>query len=72
MFYEENYYRNSIMRLHEKLRNNNKTDEKLKEQLLQILQKDNQLTIDIIKYVKKDYQSKLEPYCNQYQVKKDF
>ncbi len=57
------------MRLHEKLRNNNKTDEKLKEQLLQILQKDNQLTIDIIKYVKKDYQSKLEPYCNQYQVK---
>ena len=57
------------MRLHEKLRNNNKTDEKLKEQLLQVLQKDNQLTIDIIKYVKKDYQSKLEPYCNQFQVK---
>jgi hypothetical protein len=68
VFYEENFYRNSILRLQEKMRNTNKTDEKLKEQLMQIIQKDNQITLDVIKYVKKDYMNKLEPFCSQFQV----
>ena len=68
VFYEEKFYRNNIIKLQEKLRSTNKTDEKLKEQLMQIIQRDNQITVDIIKYIKKDYMNKLEPYCNQYQV----
>lgn len=67
VFYEENYYRNSILKLQDKLRSN-KPDEKLREQFLQMIEKDNQITVDIIRYVKKDFFSKLEPYCNQYQV----
>lgn len=68
VFYEENFYRSSIVRLQEKLRNTNKTDEKLKEQLMQLIQKDNQTTLDVIKYVRKDYMNKLEPFCSQFQV----
>ena len=68
VFYEENVYRTSIVKLQDKLRTSKPTDEKLREQLLQLIEKDNQSTVDIIKYVKKDFHSKLEPYCNQYQV----
>jgi len=71
VFYEENYYRASIIKLQEKLRNTSKTDEKLKEQLMQLIQKDNQTTTDIIKYLKKDYATKLEPYCQQFQTSLD-
>lgn len=67
VFYEESYYRASIVRLQEKLRNS-KPDEKLRDQLIQSIEKDNQMTIDIIKHVQKDYITKLEPYLNQYQV----
>lgn len=67
LFYEENYYRKSIIKLQEKLRSN-KPDEKLRDQLLQSIERDNQLTIDLIKYVKHEFQSQLEPYCTQYQV----
>lgn len=71
VFYEENYYRASVIRLQEKLRNS-KPDEKLRDQLIQSIEKDNQMTIDIIKHVQKDYITKLEPYLNQYQVIKIF
>jgi hypothetical protein len=67
LYYEENYYRKSIVKLQEKLRSN-KPDEKLRDQLLQSIERDNQLTIDLIKYVKHEFQSQLEPYCAQYQV----
>jgi hypothetical protein len=67
LYYEENYYRKSIVKLQEKLRSN-KPDEKLRDQLLQSIERDNQLTIDLIKYVKHEFQSHLEPYCAQYQV----
>ena len=67
LYYEENYYRKSILKLQEKLRSN-KPDEKLRDQLLQSIERDNQLTIDLIKYVKHEFQSQLEPYCTQYQV----
>ena len=67
IFYEESYYRASIIRLQEKLRNS-KPDEKLRDHLIQSIEKDNQMTIDIIKHVQKDYITKLEPYLNQYQV----
>lgn len=65
VYYEENYYRNSIVKLQEKLRNTSKTDEKLKDQLLLLIQKENQTTVDIIKYVRKDYMNRLEPFCAQ-------
>ena len=39
--------------------------------LLQIIEKDNQNTVEIIKFVKKDFLSKLEPFCNQYQTTVD-
>jgi len=71
VFYEENYYRASIIKLQEKLRNTNKTDEKLKEQLMQLIHKDNQITVDIIKYLKKDYVSRLEPYCQRFNTSLD-
>jgi len=67
LFYEENYYRKSNVKLQEKL-HSNKPDEKLRDQLLQSIERDNQLTIDLIKYVKREFQSQLEPYCTQYQV----
>ncbi len=68
VYYEENFYRNSIVKLQDKLRNN-KPDEKLRDQLLQTIEKDNQITIDILRIVKKEFFSRLEPYCNQFQVK---
>ena len=55
------------MKLQDKLRHS-KPDDKLRDQLLQLIEKDNQSTVEIIKYVKKDFLSKLEPFCNQYQV----
>lgn len=67
VFYEENYYRASILRLQEKLRTS-KPDEKLRDQLIQMIERDNQITIDILKHVKKEYITKLEPYLIQYQV----
>ena len=39
--------------------------------MMQMIQRDNQTTVDIIKYVKKDYMNKLEPYCNQFQTTVD-
>lgn len=67
-YYEETYYRSSIDRLQEKIRANNKADEKLRDQLLQMIEKDNQITCDIVKNIKKEFAAKLEPYCIQYQV----
>ncbi len=67
VFYEEKYYRNSIIRLQDKLKSN-KTDEKLKEHFLQLIEKENQTTVDIIKSIRRDYFSKLEPFCQQFQV----
>ena len=67
IFYDENFYKNSVVKLQEKLRNN-KPDEKLREQLLQTIEKDNQITIDILRFVRKEFLSRLEPYCTQYQV----
>ena len=67
VYYEEKFYRNSLIRLQDKLKGI-KTDEKLKENFLQIAEKENQTTIDIIKAVKRDFFSKLEPFCNQFQV----
>jgi hypothetical protein len=66
-YYEENFYKQSIIKLQDKLRTN-KPDEKLRDQLNQMVEKDNSITIDIIRHVKKDYLNKLEPYLNQYQV----
>lgn len=68
-FYEENFYKQSILKLQDKLRTS-KPDEKFRDQLIQIIERDNLITVEIIRQVKKDYLSKLEPYLNQYQVKK--
>lgn len=67
VYYEEKYYRNSIMKLQDKLKSS-KTDEKLKEHFLQIIERENQTTVDIIKSIQRDYYSKLEPFCNQFQT----
>ncbi len=53
--------------MQEKIRSS-KPDEKLRDQLLQMIEKDNQITIDIVKNVKKEFATKLEPYCLQYHV----
>jgi hypothetical protein len=66
-YFEEHYYRSTITKLQDKLRNT-KVDEKLRDQLLQMIEKENQITFDIIKNIKNDFNSKLEPYCSQYQV----
>lgn len=67
-YYEENYYKQSIVKLQDKLRTS-KLDEKCREQLNQMIERENSITVEIIRHVKKDYLSKLEPYLNQYQVK---
>lgn len=66
-FYEENFYKQSIVKLQDKLRPN-KGDEKFRDQLIQVIERDNSTTVEIIRHVKKDYLTKLEPYLNQYQV----
>lgn len=67
VYYEMNYYRNSIISMHEKCRNCTK-EEKLRDQLLQMIEKENQLTVEIIRCIKREFMAKLEPYCAQYQV----
>jgi hypothetical protein len=67
-YYEENYYRGFILKFQDKLRNN-KLDEKFRDQFLQSIEKDNQVTIDIINSIKTIYSNKLQQFCMQFQVK---
>ena len=68
LYYEEAFYRQSVGKLQEKLRATNKTDEKLRDQLLQAVERDNQTTIEIIRHVKRELLALLDPYCKQFQV----
>lgn len=67
-FYEENVYKQAVVKLQDKLRTS-KPDEKFRDQLIQMIERDNSITVEIIRQVKKEYLAKLEPYLNQYQVK---
>jgi hypothetical protein len=66
-YFEDVYYKASIAKLQDKVRSS-KPDEKLRDQLLAMIEKDNQIIIDLMKNVRKDYNARLEPYCIQYQV----
>jgi hypothetical protein len=68
LYYEEAFYRQSVAKLQEKLRATNKSDEKLRDQLLQAVERDNHATIEIVRHVRRDFLALLDPYCKQYQV----
>lgn len=70
MIYEENYYKNSLIKLQDKMRSS-KLDEKARDQFLQSIERDNQITLDIINAMKTQYLNKLQPYCAQYQCTVD-
>ena len=57
-----------MVKVQDKIRNNNKIDDKIRDQFLQSIEKDNQITIDIINGVKNTYLNKLQHFCNQFQV----
>ncbi len=57
-----------MVKVQEKIRNNNKIDDKTRDQFLQSIEKDNQITIDIINSVKNAYMNKLQHFCVQFQV----
>ena len=57
-----------MLKFQEKMRPNYKLDDKFRDQFLQSLEKDNQITIDIINVVKSMYLNKLQHYCVQFQV----
>ena len=62
-----NFYKRSISKLHEKMRNS-KSDDKFKETLLNSIEKENAITIEIIRYIKNQYLELLETYCKTYQA----
>jgi hypothetical protein len=66
-YYEDKYYRSSIARLQEKLRNN-KLDDKTRDHFLQTIEKENQNIVEIINSIKTEYMSKLQQFCIQFQV----
>lgn len=71
IFYEENFYKSSVLKIQDKIKSS-KPDEKMRDHLLQIVERDNQITLDIINQIRRDFISKLEPYLTQYQVIKKY
>lgn len=61
--YEENFYKQSILKLQDKFRGSKQDENKYR-----LIERENSITVEIIRHVKKDYFTKLEPYLNQYQV----
>lgn len=64
LHYEEKFYKQSILKLQDKFRGSKQDENKYR-----LIERENTITIEIIRHVKKDYFTKLEPYLSQYQVK---
>lgn len=67
VYFEDNFYKLMVNKIFDKFRGS-KPDDKLRDQLLQWIERDNQVVCEIVKLVRKEYAAKVEPYCKQYMI----